>query len=107
MRSNPTDAEARLWARLRRKQLDGFKFRRQHILKPYIVDFYCSSESLVVEVDGKQHLRGPNQAWDEKRDEYLRDVHEVEIVRLAAADVFGNMESVLGVVLGRLEAEGG
>jgi very-short-patch-repair endonuclease len=103
MRSNPTDAEARMWEKLRRKQLGGFKFRRQHILNPYIVDFYCSAANLVVEVDGKEHRRGPNKAWDEKRDEYLCETHGVEILRVEAADVFGNLGSVLEEVLERLE----
>ncbi|QDG49731.1 DUF559 domain-containing protein [Persicimonas caeni] len=111
MRSNPTDAEAKLWAKLRRKQLGGYKFRRQHILQPYIVDFYCTSEKLVVEVDGQCHRRPSNQAWDQKRDAYLRDVHDVEIVRVEAADVFGSIEKVLEEVLevleGEAEGEGG
>jgi very-short-patch-repair endonuclease len=55
LRLVPTDAEIRLWSRLRRKQLEGFRFRRQHPLGPYVVDFFCAPAKLIVEVDGGQH----------------------------------------------------
>jgi very-short-patch-repair endonuclease len=55
LRLTPTDAEIRLWSRLRRKQLEGFRFRRQHPLGPYVVDFFCAEAKLIVEVDGGQH----------------------------------------------------
>src|SRR5260221_14673297 len=62
LRTTPTDAEIRLWSRLRRKQLEGFRFRRQQPIGPYIVDFLCPAAKLVIEVDGGQH------ATDEQRD---------------------------------------
>jgi very-short-patch-repair endonuclease len=55
LRLTPTDAEIRLWSRLRRRQLQGFRFRRQHPLGPYVVDFFCAAAKLVIEVDGGQH----------------------------------------------------
>ena len=55
LRRTPTDAEIRLWSWLRRKQLEGFRFRRQHPLGPYVVDFFCAAAKLIVEVDGGQH----------------------------------------------------
>lgn len=55
MRSNPTPAEKLLWERLRNRQLDGFKFRRQHVIDRFIVDFCCLKYKLVVEVDGPIH----------------------------------------------------
>jgi predicted ATPase len=55
LRLTPSDAEIRLWSRLRRRQLDGFRFRRQHPLGPYVVDFFCAATKLVIEVDGGQH----------------------------------------------------
>ena len=54
MRKNTTFEERLLWSRLRKKQLGGVKFRRQHILKPNIVDFYAASKKLVVEIDGSR-----------------------------------------------------
>jgi len=55
LRRNPTEAEQRLWSRLRRRQLDGVRFRRQVPLGRYIVDFACLSARLVIEIDGGQH----------------------------------------------------
>ena len=56
LRQNPTDAERKLWAHLRLRQVHGHKFRRQRPIGPYIVDFVCLEERLVIEVDGSQHL---------------------------------------------------
>ncbi len=55
LRKQITDAEARLWLHLRAGRLNGLKFRRQHPIPPYVVDFYCEVAKLVVEVDGSQH----------------------------------------------------
>lgn len=57
MRRHPSDAERRLWYYLRRKQLQGFRFRRQVPIGPYIVDFYCIEARLAIEIDGSQHVR--------------------------------------------------
>ncbi|TLY25727.1 MAG: DUF559 domain-containing protein, partial [Nitrospirae bacterium] len=68
LRSEMTHAEMRLWARIRAKQFQGLKFRRQHGIGPYIVDFYCPEKSLVIEVDGDTHAE-PSQIFkDERRD---------------------------------------
>jgi very-short-patch-repair endonuclease len=56
LRRHQTDAEAKLWSRLRNRQVDGWRFKRQVPRGPYIVDFYCADAGLVVEVDGAQHL---------------------------------------------------
>jgi len=55
LRSNMTGPETRQWSRLRARQLQGLKFRRQHGIGPYIADFYCPEQSLVIEVDGDSH----------------------------------------------------
>ena len=55
MRQRMTDAEARLWLRLRKPGIDGLRFRRQAPIGPYIVDFFCPQHRLIVEVDGGQH----------------------------------------------------
>ena len=55
LRAGSTDAERKLWLRLRAGQLGGLKFRRQHAVPPYIVDFYCHTAKLVIELDGSQH----------------------------------------------------
>lgn len=62
LRARSTDAERKLWSVLRGGQLDGLKFRRQHPIPPYIVDFFCASLGLVVELDGSQHTGESDQA---------------------------------------------
>jgi very-short-patch-repair endonuclease len=68
LRRNSTEAEKKLWLLLRDRQLQGWKFRRQVPLGPYIVDFYCSEAKLVVEADGGQHA---NSASDDIRTAWL------------------------------------
>ena len=67
LRTGMTEGEQRLWLHLRRRQLGGWRFRRQHPVGPYVVDFVCIERRLVVEVDGSQHLEsgadGARDAW--------------------------------------------
>jgi len=72
LRQNPTDAERKLWAHLRLRQVHGHKFRRQRPIGPYIVDFVCLEEGLVIEVDGSQHLE--RALLDARRDNYLESL---------------------------------
>jgi very-short-patch-repair endonuclease len=69
MRVNPTEAESRLWSMLRDRRLAAFKFRRQQVIEPYIVDFISLSERLVIEADGSQHSESEADA---RRDAFLR-----------------------------------
>ena len=71
LRRRSTDAEQRLWRLLRAKRLAGFKFRRQHTVGPYVLDFFCHAANLAVEADGGQHFSDEGQARDGARDEYL------------------------------------
>ena len=71
LRNNLTDAEQRLWSRLRRKQISGIQFYRQKPIGNYIVDFYAPLVQLVVEVDGSHHLDGIQAKHDKQRNEYL------------------------------------
>lgn len=65
LRSNMTDAERRLWQCLKQREVDGFKFRRQHPFGDYVLDFVCLEAMLVIEVDGGQHLE--NRGYDAVR----------------------------------------
>lgn len=69
LRKNATDAEKRLWQQLRGQQLNAHKFRRQHVLGIYIVDFVCLEAKLIIELDGGQHQQ--QIAYDQKRTEYF------------------------------------
>ena len=70
LQKNTTAAETHLWHYLRAKRLNGYKFRRQHLIHPYVVDFVCLSKKIIVECDGGQHLEQKN--YDEKRSDFLK-----------------------------------
>ena len=72
LRSHLTPAEARLWAMLKSSQLDGRKFRRQHSFSEYILDFYCSSEKLGIELDGEVHFNETAAQYDHERSLFLK-----------------------------------
>jgi len=71
LRSHMNDAERRLWSRLRAHRMDGRKFRRQHAIGSYIVDFVCLPSRLIIEVDGDSHGNDLREALDSKRTAYL------------------------------------
>ncbi|MDF3077596.1 MAG: hypothetical protein K0S09_1485 [Sphingobacteriaceae bacterium] len=71
LRNNLTPAEAVLWILLKGSKLDGRKFRRQHSLGNYIMDFYCPSERLCIELDGADHFTYAGMEYDRERTEYL------------------------------------
>ena len=67
LRENQTEAEQKLWLAVKDNQIEGYKFRRQHPLSIYIVDFYCHTLKLVIEIDGGYHLSKEQQLLDKKR----------------------------------------
>ena len=101
LRGNMTDAEQRLWRALRRDQLNGFSFRRQHPLGLYTLDFYCSRLRLAVEVNGGQHAEERKQA-DDRRTQWLAE-KGVTVVRYWNNEVLSNLEGVLGDLLAHTE----
>ncbi|HXQ13706.1 MAG TPA: endonuclease domain-containing protein [Caulobacteraceae bacterium] len=103
MRKNLTPPEARLWQALRRRGLEGLKFRRQHPIGPFILDFYCVSAKLAVEIDGAVHTLGDNPARDENRDLWL-ERHGVTVLRIEARYVRDQLDAVL-TEIGRAAAE--
>jgi very-short-patch-repair endonuclease len=94
-----TDAEKRLWSQLRSKQLFGMKFRRQHPIGPFIVDFVCLEKKHVIEVDGGQHSKGSDK--DLKRDEWLAS-EGYKVLRYWNDDVLKETKSVLEDVLSKI-----
>lgn len=91
LRHGQTDAETRLWHLLRDRRFANRKFRRQHPIPPYIVDFYCHDEGLVIEVDGGQHAETRRQ--DEARSAFL-EKHGLRVLRFWNNDVLQSTESV-------------
>ena len=80
LRSNMTDAELALWRCLRRKQLGGFRFRRQHPFERYVLDFYCCEVQLAVELDGGQHNDPSVKVQDGTRTDFL-EKHGIHVIR--------------------------
>ncbi|MDE1969046.1 MAG: endonuclease domain-containing protein [Alphaproteobacteria bacterium] len=89
LRQTPTDAETRLWSRLRRQQVDGFRFRRQQPIGRYVVDFFCPEAKLIIEVDGGQHANDSNTRtrWFE--------ACGYRVIRFWNNDVLGNTDGVV------------
>jgi very-short-patch-repair endonuclease len=102
LRRDATNAERRLWQGLRRKQLAGFRFRRQVILDGFIADFASFDARLVVEVDGATHSTDHEIAYDAARSAALA-AQGFAVLRFANEDVYGNLEGVLETIRMRLK----
>ena len=97
LRNGSTSAEACLWKFLQRNQLEGRKFRRQHSIENYIVDFYCSSEELIVELDGAVHLDFATQNYDYERQQKL-EILGFKVLRFENKEVFENLDGLLNEI---------
>jgi very-short-patch-repair endonuclease len=98
LRSQMTDAERALWARLRRKQVRSVQFYRQKPLGDYIVDFYGPKARIVVEVDGSQHMDSEHASMDSDRDAYLAS-EGLRVLRFDNLQVLKEIEGVMDVIL--------
>ena len=103
LRQKQTDAEQMLWRHLRARRLQGWKFRRQHQLGSYIVDFVCTDAWLIVELDGGQHA--DQLIYDERRALELQAMG-YRVLRFWNNDVLASLESVLEVLLEALASPG-
>ena len=101
LRNDMTDAEQRLWACLRRKQLGGLQFYRQKPLAGYIVDFYCAAARLVIELDGSQHHAPEAIAYDNQRTRELEALG-LRVLRFDDRQVLRELGAVLEVIWGEL-----
>jgi len=97
LRQQATAPEQRFWQAVRGKQL-GVKFRRQHGIGHYIVDFYCPELKLVVELDGDSHFSDEAQQYDAVRDDYIQALG-IRVLRFTNTDVMQNLEGVLQMVM--------
>ena len=97
LRSNMTDAEILLWSKIRRKAIAGHQFYRQKIIGDYIVDFYCHSGKLVIEVDGGQHYEPEGKRKDALRDEYMAELG-LKVLRFSDREVLENLDVVVEVI---------
>ena len=94
LRSSLTSAEAFLWNHLKQRKLFGRKFRRQHGIGNFIVDFYCASEKLAIELDGQVHMNPTAHGKDEKRTEFIES-KGITVIRFENKMVFDFLPSVL------------
>jgi very-short-patch-repair endonuclease len=101
LRRDATDAERRLWSALRDRRLDGYRFRRQYPIGPFIVDFACTKERVIVEADGGQHsdsnTDGHRTAWLESRG--------WRVIRFWNNEITNNAEGVIDAILRELSGE--
>jgi leucyl-tRNA synthetase len=101
-RKNPTKAEKVLWEQLRAKKLDGFKFRQQHLIDDFIVDFVCLRQKLVIEVDGGIHET--TKEYDEERTKIINK-KGFKVIRFKNEEVIGDIDSVLKKISKELESQ--
>ena len=97
LRNHATDAERILWSRLKGRQLLGYKFRRQHGIGVFIVDFYCPESKLAIEIDGATHSTEAERQYDRRRQEYIA-LYRIHFLRFTNSEVYSNLDRVLTVI---------
>ncbi|MEN8154880.1 MAG: endonuclease domain-containing protein [Acidobacteriota bacterium] len=93
LRKNQTEAENIFWELVRNKKFMRLKFRRQHQIGTYIVDFYCPSKRLIIEIDGKIHLNSGQREKDISRDQYLTELGN-RILRFTNEQIYNEIGGV-------------
>lgn len=101
LRKNSTRAEKILWQLLRNRRFEGYKFRRQHPIWKYVVDFYCHQSRLVIETDGEAHDNADQIKNDSERDEFMEKMG-LKVLRIKNEDLFNDQEKVLDMILKNL-----
>ncbi len=101
LRKKATNAEKLLWQLLRNRQFGGAKFRRQHPIPPYVLDFYCHESKLGIELDGGVHGKSEQEKSDAERTRYLNR-QGIRVIRFWNNDILKNTESVLEVIWSEL-----
>ena len=94
LRQRETEAEQKLWALLRNRQLKGKKFRRQHAIDKYVVDFYCNESKLAIELDGNFHTATEAKEYDDSRTALLNEMG-ITVLRFWNDEVINNPSGVL------------
>ena len=97
LRNGSTPAENALWQILKGKQLKGVKFRRQHSVGNYVLDFYCPEFKLAVELDGQGHFEEAQILKDSEREKFINELG-IKIIRIENKNVFENVDSVISFI---------
>jgi len=100
LRNNLTPAEARFWTYVKDRRLKGRKFRRQHSIDGYILDFYCPAERLAIELDGEGHFSDRGRVKDYKRKKILAR-YGIKVLRFENSLVFDDPECVFGIIVSK------
>lgn len=103
LRNNLTPAEATLWRLLKGKQLRGRKFRRQHSIGNYIVDFYCPLEKLAIELDGDHHFTSGGYEIDREKMDYFSK-YGIRVIRFENDEVFRATEAVINTIINEFKS---
>lgn len=101
LRQPQTPTEATLWRYLRNKNL-GYKFRRQHPIEYFIVDFYCALARLLIEIDGESHLQKSQMEYDQARTDYL-ETFGYKVIRFTNNDVRSSIQAVVARIIEAVE----
>ena len=104
LRNNSTPAEKTLWTYLKNKQLSGRKFRRQHSIDNFILDFYCPGEKLAIELDGGYHNR-PKQAASDRERDLILNFYGIKVLRFKNELVFNSPGELLETIRGEFQSE--
>ena len=96
LRNNATKEERVLWGKLKHSKL-GVKFRRQHSIGGYIVDFYCPEKKLVIEIDGLQHLGNNDKEYDKNRTNFFKSF-DINVIRFTNIEIDNDMENVISKI---------
>lgn len=102
LRKNPTEVEKKLWSKLRSRQLQGLKFRRQQTIGPYVVDFINLEEKVIIELDGGQHNEEKNINKDLVRTAFL-EKEGFKVLRFWNNEVNNNLDGVLSTIVKAIE----
>ena len=105
LRQKGTSAEALLWRLLRNRRLGGRKFRRQHSIGPYILDFYCEEEQLAIELDGAIHDDLHQRTYDHTRTKDL-NAHGIHVLRFRNNEVFQSLTTILKTIAAHFSPPG-
>jgi very-short-patch-repair endonuclease len=101
LRENMPKAEALIWQRLRRRQIEGCKFRRQYGVDVYVIDFYCPELRLAIEIDGDIHFQGDAPIYDAARQEFLEAIG-MRVLRFSNQQVYENLDAVIEAIALRI-----
>ena len=104
LRNDQTEAEKQLWQLLRNRKANGFKFRRQHPIGPFVVDFFCHAAMLAVEVDGGVHDNPGAQDYDRARDFELGELG-ISVIHFSNGQVINSSEEVIRIILQFLDSK--